>query len=134
MQMGKNLATTYSRSKKWVRSYQTSQLFFDLCQVTNTKPKFFQAILLEFKTCLNRRLSMKTKCLRPNSKQLIALSQKNKIVCFVPSYIIFQNLPRFSTSNKFHFWTCASEHKLEQVLFHKSLLMVLVRLNEKMQR
>ena len=84
--MGKNSATTCSKSKKRGKSYQTSQLFLDLCQVTNTKLKFFQAILLKFKTCLNRGLSMKTICLWPNSKQLIVLSQKNKIVCYVPSY------------------------------------------------
>ena len=64
-----------------------SQLFFDLCQVTNTKLKFFEAILFKFKSCLNRRLSMKTIYLWPKMKQLIALSQKNKqIVCYVPSY------------------------------------------------
>ena len=69
--MGINSATTCSKSKKRGRSYQTSQVFFELCQVTNTKLKFFQSILLKFnKSSLNRRLSMKTICLRPNSKQL----------------------------------------------------------------
>ena len=84
--MDKNSATTYSKSKKRVRSYQTSQLSFDLCQVTNTRLKFFQAILLKFKACLNRRLSMKPKCLWSYSKQLIALRRKNKIVCYAPFY------------------------------------------------
>ena len=54
--MGKNPATTCSKSKKRVRSFQMSQLFFDLCQVTNTKLKFFEAILFKLKSCLNRRL------------------------------------------------------------------------------
>ena len=60
--MGKNSATACSKSKKWGRSYQISQLFFDLYLVTNTKLKFFQAILLKFKTYLNRRLFMKEIC------------------------------------------------------------------------
>ena len=76
--MGKNPATTCSKSKKRVRSFQMSQLFFDLCQMTNTKLKFFEAILFKLKSCLNRRLSMKTIYLWPKMKQLIALSQKNK--------------------------------------------------------
>ena len=66
------------KSKKWVRSYQISQLFFDLCQVRSTKLKFLQAILFKFKTCLNRSISMKIIYTRPKIKQLIALSQKNK--------------------------------------------------------
>ena len=62
--MVKNSATTSSKSKK--------------CQVTNTKLKFFQAIQLKFKTCFNRRLSMKALCLWPKIKQLIVLSLKYK--------------------------------------------------------
>ena len=51
-------------------------------------------------------------------KQLIALSQKNK-----------QN--RVSTSKKFHFKTCASEHKLKLTFFHDSLLLMIpVTLNK----
>ena len=41
--------------------------------------------------------------------------------------------PEFSTSNKFHFQTCGNEHRLKQALFHESLLMILVRLNKKVQ-
>ena len=46
--MGKNWATTWSKSKKWVRSYQISQLVSDFCQLTNTKLKFFEATLFKF--------------------------------------------------------------------------------------
>ena len=56
--MGKNSATTCSKSNLLVRSYQISQLFFDLCQLTNTKLKFFEAILFKYKTGLSRRLSI----------------------------------------------------------------------------
>ena len=45
--MGKSLATTCSRSKTQVRSYQMSQLFFDLSYVTNTELKFFEVILFK---------------------------------------------------------------------------------------
>ena len=80
--MGKNPATTGSNSKKLVRSYQMSQLFFDLCQVTNTKAKFFEAILFKFKSYLNRRLSMKTICLWPKLKQLFAqMNKQNRVLC-----------------------------------------------------
>ena len=37
---------------------------------------------------------------------------------------------KISTSNKFHFYTCASKHKLKLTLFHDSLLMILVRLDK----
>ena len=72
--MGKNSATICSKSRKWVRSYQISQIVFDLCQLTNTELKFFEAILFKFKSCLNRRLCMKTIYMWPQMKQLIALS------------------------------------------------------------
>ena len=115
------------------------QRFFDLCQVTNTRIKFFQAILLKLKrhsieiylnlTRLNRRLFMKTICLWPNRKQLISLSQKNMLCPILPS----QHLPEFSTSKKSHLQTCGREHKLKQVLFHDNLLMILLRLSEEIQ-
>ena len=125
--MGKNSGTTYSKSKKLVRSYQTSQLFFDLCQVTNTKLKFFQAIVLKFKTCMNRRVSMKTKCLWPNSKRLIVLRQKNKIMCYVRSYhfktyrnfelIVFIDFRIFGIC---HFWR--KDIFFDKILYFISLL------------
>ena len=96
IQMGKNSATTCSKSKKWVRSYQISQLVFDLCQLTNTKLKFFEAILFKFKSCLNRRLSMKTIYPWPKMKQLISLSQKNKQNRVLCSILQFQLLTSFT--------------------------------------
>ena len=54
--------------------------------VTNTKLKFFEVILFKFKSCFNRRLSMKTIYLWPKMKQLTAVSQKNKqnrILCSI---------------------------------------------------
>ena len=53
-------------------------VFFDLCEVTNTKLKFIEAVLFKFTSCLNRRVSMKTIYLWPKMNQLIALSEKNK--------------------------------------------------------
>ena len=109
-----------------------SQLLSDLCQVKNSKLRFFGAILFKFKSCLNRRFSMKTIHLWPKMKQLIAVSQKNKIVYYVPFYN-FKTYSKILTSNKFHFKTCASEHKLKLTLFHYSLLMISVTLiKEKM--
>ena len=99
MQMGKNPATTGSNSKKLVRSYQMSQLFFDLCQVTNTKAKFFEAILFKFKSYLNRRLSMKTICLWPKISSFL-LRWINRIVCYVPSYK-FKMRIKFSLASSF---------------------------------
>ena len=92
MQIGKNLPTICSKSKKWVRSYQMSQLVFNLWQLENTKLNVFEAILLKFKSCLNRKLSMKTKYLWPKMKQLISLSQKYKQNCVLCSILQFQNL------------------------------------------
>ena len=92
IQMGKNSATTWYKSKKWVRSYQISQLVLNLCQLTNTNLKFFEAILFKFKSCLNGGLSMKTIYLWPKMKQLIALSQKNKQNRVLCSILQFQNL------------------------------------------
>ena len=74
MQMGKNLAATCSKKIKWVRSYQISYLLLDLCHLANTKVFFFQVSLLKVKTCLNRRLFMKTIC--PWQKNSGAPSQK----------------------------------------------------------
>ena len=37
---------------------------------------------------------------------------------------------KISTSNKFHFYNCASQHKLKLTLFYDSLLMILVRLDK----
>ena len=54
------------------------KLFFNFCQVTNTKLNFFEVILFKIKSCLNRRLSMRTIYLWSKMKQLTALSQKNK--------------------------------------------------------
>ena len=73
-----------------------SQLFFDLCQVANTKLKFFETTLIKFKSCLNKSLSMKT--------IYLALSQKkqNKIVYYVLSYN-FKTYSKIPTSDKFHF-------------------------------
>ena len=76
--MGKNSATSCSKSKKLVGSYQISQLLFHLHQLTNTKSKFFEAILFKFKSCLNRSLSTKTTYRWSKMDQLIAPSQKNK--------------------------------------------------------
>ena len=85
--MDKNSAIICSKSKKQVRSFQTSQLFLNLCQVINTILKFFLAITFKSKTCLNRRFSMKTIYLWPKVKQLIALNQKKKQNrMLVPSY------------------------------------------------
>ena len=90
-------ATTCSKSKKWIRSYQISQLFFDLFQLTNTKLIFFEAPLFKFKSCLNGRPSMKTIYLWPKMKQLIALSQKNKQNRVLCPILQFQNfLENFS--------------------------------------
>ena len=58
--MGKNLAAACSKLIKWVRSYQISNLLFDLYHLRYTKLAFFQVSLLKNKTCLNRRLFMKT--------------------------------------------------------------------------
>ena len=55
------------------------------------------AILLNFKNFLNRMFSEKTICMWPTSRQLIALSQKNKIVYYAPSY-------QFKTSGISNFW------------------------------
>ena len=38
------------------------------------------------------------------------------------------------TSNKFHFYTCTSKHKLKLTLIHGSLLMILERLDENKMR
>ena len=84
--------TNCSKSKKWVRSYQMSKLFFDLRQVTNSKRKLFGVILFKFKSCLNRRLSLKTIHLWPKMKELIALSQKNKQNRLLCPILQFQNL------------------------------------------
>ena len=51
--MGKKSASTCSNSKKSVRSYQIFQLVFDLYQPTNTKLKFFEAILFKCKSSFN---------------------------------------------------------------------------------
>ena len=90
--MGKNSTAICSKSKKLVRSYQISQLVFDLHQLINTKLRFFKAILVKCKSCLNRRLSMKTIYPRPKMKQLIVLSQKNKQNRVLCSILQFQNL------------------------------------------
>ena len=90
--MGENSTTTRSKSKKSVKSHQMSQIFFDLCLVANIKLKFFKAILFKFKSCLNRRLSMKTIYLWPIMKQLIALNEKNKQNRVLCSILQFQNL------------------------------------------
>ena len=119
--MGKNSAIACSKSKKWLGSYQISQLFFDLCQLTNTKLNFFEAIVFKFKSSLNRRLSMKTIYLWLK-KQLIALSQKNKQNRVLCSILQFQNLLEHFNFQQVS--TCASEHKLKLTLFHDSLLMM----------
>ena len=64
---------TCSKSKKWERSCQSSQIFLYLSQVTSTKLNFFQPMLLKCKICRNRRPSMKAICLWPKIKQLLAL-------------------------------------------------------------
>ena len=129
IQMGKNSAIACSKSKKWLRSYQISQLFFDLCQQTNTKLNFFEAIVFKFKSSLNRRLSMKTIYLWLKMKQLIALSQKNKQNSVLCSILQFQNL--LENLNFQQVSTCGSEHKLKLTLFHDSLLMMPATLNKK---
>ena len=70
MWMSKNMVATSSKLIKWVRSYQISSLLLNLCHLTNTNLVFFQVSLLKVKTCLNRRLFMKT----------IYLCQKNSAV------------------------------------------------------
>ena len=93
--MVKKSATTSSKTKKWIRSYQMPQLFFDLCQVINTKLRFFEAIQFKFKSCLNRGISMKTIYLWRKMKQLIALSEKNKQNRVLCPILQFQNFRKF---------------------------------------
>ena len=73
------------------KTYPVFQLAFDLCQLTNTNLKVFEAILFKFKSFLNRRLSMKTTYLWPKMKQVIPLSQKNKQNRVLCSILQFQN-------------------------------------------
>ena len=89
------------------------QLFFDLCQETNTKLKFFEAILFKFKSYLNKTLS---------NDNNISVAKDKAANCYKseksnPTFKIYWKL---STSNKLHFLTCASEHKLKLTLFHDS--------------
>ena len=91
--MGKISATICSKSKISVRSYHMSQLVFNFRELANTKLKFFKAILFKFKSCLKRRIPMKTIYFWPKMKELIDLRQKNKqnhVLCPIPQ---FQNLP-----------------------------------------
>ena len=101
--MGKKSATNCSKSKKWVRPYQISQLFFGLCHLINTKLNFFEAILFKFKSCLNRTLSMKTIYLWPKISQKVR--KINKIVCYVPSNN-FKTYWKISASNKLFLDLC----------------------------
>ena len=95
--MGKNAATTFSLSKKWVGSYQMSQLFSDLCHVANTELKFLEAILFKLRAVWIVDSPWKRYICGPKRKQLIGLSHKNKQKrVYVPSY-------NFKTANKFHF-------------------------------
>ena len=99
--MSENSATTRSKSKKSVKSHQMYQIFFDLCLVANIKSKFFKAILFKFKSCLNRRLSMKTIYLWPKIKLLIALSEKNKHSCVMSHPTISKLTGKFQIVTSF---------------------------------
>ena len=119
------------QGKKKSKIYQIFQLFLDLCQVTNTKLKFFQANLLKFTTFLNRRLSMKAICIWQLIRHLIALIQKNKQNLLLCLALPFQNIRKFSTSIESHFYSCARKHKLKPTFLHDSLLPIPVDLNKK---
>ena len=75
--MGKNLAAACSKLIKWVRSYQISYLILNLYHLRNTKFVFFQVSQLKVKTCLNRRLFMKTVATEFRSPEPQKLTKSN---------------------------------------------------------
>ena len=115
----------------------TCQLFSDLWQVTNTKVKFSQAILLKFKTCLNRRLSRKQNvcgqiaiCLWPNRNQ-----NYGKLIKLHPSKVTRQSEKTETTSLVAVFYSssertsCSRSYTLLKKLAWRSYLFVSKLLN-----
>ena len=99
--MVKILVAACSKLIEWVRSYQISYLILDLYHSRKTKLVFFQVSLLKVKTCLNRKLFMKTICLwQKNSAVLSYKNYRNRKI-----WLVRPTFSKLTATFKLHQWT-----------------------------